>query len=84
MEAVCGRMGVAGKCRAEDGWGLRAMPVDRQSPNSHVLQSGCNFRLSSYLSLRNATVVPSRADGWWVSAALCPTGPFHKEPGSKP
>lgn len=29
MEAVCGRMEVAGKCRAEDGWGLRAIPVDR-------------------------------------------------------
>lgn len=27
MEAVCGRMGVAGKCRAEDGWGLLAMPL---------------------------------------------------------
>lgn len=29
MEAVCGRMEVVGKCRAEDGWGLRAIPVER-------------------------------------------------------
>lgn len=66
MEAVCGRMGVAGKCRAEDGWGLRAMPVDRQSPNSHDAQYGWNLRLSSCPSLSDTTVVPSRADGGWV------------------
>lgn len=27
MEAVWGRMDVVGKCRAEDGWGLRAIPL---------------------------------------------------------
>lgn len=83
---------VGGGCLWQDGRGRKVQgrgwvgaPCDAcgQSPNSHDSKSGWNFGLSSCLSLRDATVVPSRVDSGWVSTDLCPTGPFHKEPGSK-